>query len=106
MTIEPTADEQHPHHRSSRERQRRGPMWGCMKWFGCSGIALLVLIVIVVVGGWWYLGTSSFSDLVRLRIQSTMESRLGRAVSIGPVQIERGRQSRVIINDVRIANVP
>lgn len=104
MTIEPTAEE-HPHHRSARERQRRGPMWGCMKWVGCSGFGLLALILIIVGGGWWYLGTSSFADLVRLRIQKTMESRLGRAVSIGPVRIERGRQSRVIINDVRIANV-
>src|SRR5881394_2400161 len=104
MTIEPTAEEQ-PHHRSARERQRRGPMWGCMKWVGCSGFGLLALILLIIGGGWWYLGTSSFADLVRLRIQSTMEARLGRAVSIGPVQIERGRLNRVVINDVRIANV-
>src|SRR5881398_3715569 len=103
MTIEPTAEE-HPHHRSARERQRRGPMWGCMKWVGCSGIGLVALLAIVIAVVWWWLGTHSFADLVRLRIQSTMEARLGRAVSIGPVQIERGRQSRVIINDVRIAN--
>src|SRR5436309_8103401 len=106
MTIEPTAEEQHPHHRSARERQRRGAMWGCMKWVGCGGAGLLVLILILVGVGWWYLGTSSFSGLVKLRIQKTMEARLGRAVSIGSLHIEKGRISRVIINDVEIANVP
>jgi len=106
MTIDPTAEEQHPHHRSARERQRRGPMWGCMKWVGCSTIGFAALILIGVGGGWWYLGSSSFAGLVRLRIEKTMESRLGRDVTIGSVQIERGRQSRVIVNDIRIANVP
>src|ERR1041385_8033011 len=106
MTIEPTAEEQHPHHRSARERQRRGPMWGCMRWVGCGGVGLVALILILIGVGWWYLGTSSFAGLVKLRIQKTMEARLGRGVYIGSVQIDRGRQSRVIINDVRIANVP
>src|SRR5437588_2356781 len=106
MTIEPTAEEQHPHHRSARERQRRGAMWGCMKWVGCGGAGLLALILIIIGGGWWYLGTSSFADLVRLRIQKTMEARLGRDVFIRSVIIERGRLNRVVINDVRIANVP
>src|SRR5688572_13287612 len=103
MTIDPTAEEQQPHHRSARERQRRGPMWGCMKWVGCSTIGFVALILIFVGGGWWYVGSSSFAGLVRLRIEKTMEARLGRDVTIGPVQIERGRQSRVIVNDVRIA---
>src|SRR5947209_16265597 len=106
MTIEPTAEEQHPHHRSARERQRRGPMWGCLRWIGCGTIGLFALILIILGGGWWYLGTSSFSGLVKLRIEKTLEARLGRDVFIGSVQIERGRQSRVIINDIRIANVP
>src|SRR4051794_39530587 len=102
MTIFPTAEEQHPHHRSSRERQRRGAMWGCMKWVGCGGIGLVGLLLIIVGGGWWYLGSSSFAGLVRLRIEKTMEARLGRDVSIGPVQIDRSH-GRVIINDVQIA---
>ena len=106
MTIVPTAEEQHPHHRSARERQRRGPMWGCMKWVGCGGIGLLALLLLIVGGGWWYLGTPNFAGLVRLRIQKTLEARLGRDVYIESVVIERGRQSRVILNDVRIANVP
>jgi outer membrane protein insertion porin family len=106
MTSEPTAEVQHPHHRPARERQRRGPMWGCMKWVGCGGGGLLALILLVIGGGWWWLGTTSFADLVRLRIEKTMEARLGRDVSIGSVTIQRGRLSRIIINDVRIANVP
>lgn len=81
-------------------------MWGCMKWVGCSTAGFVALIVIIVGGGWWYLGSSSFAGLVRLRIEKTMEARLGRDVTIGPVQIERGLQSRVIVNDIRVANVP
>jgi outer membrane protein assembly complex protein YaeT len=104
MTIEPAAEEHQ--HLSARERQRRGPMWGCLKWMGCSTIAFFVLIALIIVGGWWYLGSSSFAGLVRLRIQKTLESRLGRNVDIQSVQIEGGRQSRIIINGLRIANSP
>jgi len=41
---------------------------------------------------------------VQLRIQKTLESRLGRKVDIASVQIDRGRQSRIIINGLRIGN--
>src|SRR4051794_3651644 len=104
MTIEPAAEEHQ--HRSARERQRRGPMWGCLKWMGCSTIGFFVLIALVVGIGWWYLGSSSFAGLVQLRIEKTLESRLGRNVDIGSVQIERGRQSRIIINGLRVTNSP
>src|SRR3954470_14799469 len=104
MTIEPVAEE--PRHRSARERQRRGPMWGCLKWMGCSTIGFFVLIALIVGIGWWYLGSSSFAGLVAVRIEKTLESRLGRNVDIESVQIERGRQSRIIINGLRIANSP
>ncbi|HET7433147.1 MAG TPA: hypothetical protein VFN10_00395, partial [Thermoanaerobaculia bacterium] len=94
------------HHRSARERQRQGPMWGCLKaLFWLIGTALVILLI-VVGGGWWYLGTSSFEGLVRLRIEKTLEARLGRDVSIGSVQILRSRPQRVILNDLRIANAP
>jgi outer membrane protein assembly complex protein YaeT len=73
---------------------------------GCSTIGFFVLIALIIVGGWWYLGSSSFAGLVQLRIQKTLESRLGRNVDIESVQIERGRQSRIIINGLRIANSP
>ncbi len=105
MTIDPTAEE-HPHHRSARERQRRGPMWGCLKWAGCGSLSLVALIAIAVAVGWWYLGSSSFAGLVKLRIEKTFEARLARRVTVGSVRIEKGFQSRVILNDMRIANVP
>lgn len=92
------------HHRSARERQRRGPMWGCLKGIFFLFAAVFVLLAILIGGGWWYLGTASFKDLVRLRIEKTLEARLGRDVSIGSVEIIRTRPQRVILNDVRIAN--
>jgi outer membrane protein assembly complex protein YaeT len=104
MTIEPAAEEHQ--HRSARERQRRGPMWGCLKWMGCSTIGFFLLVALIVGGGWWYLGSSSFAGLVRLRIEKTLESRLGRHVDIASVEIQRGRESRIIINGLRVSNSP
>ncbi|MEA2235288.1 MAG: translocation and assembly module TamB [Thermoanaerobaculia bacterium] len=107
MTIEPVDEEpvEH-HHRSARERQRKGPMWGCLRGFGCTAIGIFALLTLIIIGGWWYLGSSSFAGLVRLRIEKTLEARLGRKVDVGPVTIERGTQSRIIINGLRIANAP
>lgn len=96
----------HGHHVSARERQRRGPMWGCLKAIAIGAIAALALLVIIVGGGYWYLGSASFADLVRLRIESTLANRLGRTVSIGSVRIVTARPQRVILNDLRIANAP
>jgi outer membrane protein insertion porin family len=93
-------------HRSARERQRKGPMWGCLKglvWV--FGIVLLLLLVIIG-GGWWYLGSTNFADLVRKRIETTLETRLGREVTIGKVTFIRSRPQRVILDDIRIANAP
>jgi outer membrane protein insertion porin family len=103
MTTEPTV--QH-HHRSARERQRKGPMWGCMRALFLGFGGLLVLLVLVIAGGWWYLGTNSFANLVRLRVASTLEARLGRHVEIRDVDIVRGRESRIILKDIRVANAP
>src|SRR6185503_14850127 len=55
---------------------------------------------------WWYVGTTSFADLVKLRIEKTLEGRMGREVTIKSVQIVRTRPSKIIINDLRIANAP
>src|SRR6266446_3566318 len=99
----PAADQHH--HRSARERQRRGPMWGCLRWL-IGGIVVGVLTLFIIVGGWYYLGTSNFSDLVRLRVQTTLESRLGRQVTIGSVAIDRVHLTKVVLNDLRIANSP
>src|ERR1700680_3618313 len=100
----PAAEEHH--HRSARERQRRGPMWGCLRWLIIGILGLLLILFIITGGGWFYLGTSNFHDLVRLRVQKTLESRLGRSVSIGSVDIDRVHLSKVILNDLRIANSP
>ncbi len=90
--------------RSARERQRRGPMWGCMKAiFWLFGIGF-VLMLLVVGGGWWYLGSTSFAGLVKTRIEETLENRLGREVTIGRVDIVRTRPQKIILHNLRIAN--
>jgi outer membrane protein assembly complex protein YaeT len=81
-------------------------MWGCLRAVAILAVTVMALLVIVVGGGYWYLGTSSFADLVRLRIQKTLESRLGRAVTIRGVDIVLTHPQRVIIRDLRIANPP
>ncbi len=109
MNIDDPADPLLPpptrgHHRSARERQRKGPMWGCLKgliWV--FGIAFLLLFL-VIGGGWWYVGSASFEGYVQKKIQATLEAKLDRKVTIGSVQFVRTRPQKIIINDLRIAN--
>lgn len=81
-------------------------MWGCLKTIGFGFAGLFVLLFLSIGGGWWYLGSGSFADLVKLRIEQTLEGRLGRDVSIRSVEIVRTRPMKVILNDLRIANAP
>jgi outer membrane protein insertion porin family len=94
------------HHRSARERQRKGPMWGCLKgMFWIFGVAFLLLFVIVG-GGWWYVGSTNFEGYVKNKIEATLEAKLGREVTIGGVHFERSHPQRIVIRDLRIANAP
>src|SRR6476660_9432460 len=102
MTESPTPTEHHEgHHRSARERQRKGPMWGCLRTIFIGSLVTLALIFLVVGGGYWYLGSASFAGLVKLRIEKTLENRLGRDVSIGSVEVVRTRPQRIILRDLR-----
>jgi len=94
------------HHRSARERQRKGPMWGCLKGLIRGFIGLAITLVVLIGGGWWYLGSSNFADYVRKKIEVTLEARLGRDVTIGSVEFVRTQPQKIILNDVRIANAP
>src|SRR5712692_9288551 len=105
MEVEEGTAEEH-HHRSTRERQRRGPMWGCLRWIIGGSIGFLALLVLIIGGGWYYLGTTSFAGLVVLRVEKTLEARLGRHVYIRSVAIDRAHLSKVVLNDLRIANSP
>src|SRR6266581_1969615 len=102
----PNPTPEFPHHRSARERQRRGAMWGCLRWIIAGALLLLLVLFITIGGGWYYLGTSNFAGLVQLRIQKTLEAKLGRSVWVGPVTIVRTRLDQVIINGIRIGNSP
>jgi outer membrane protein insertion porin family len=93
-------------HRSARERQRKGPMFGCLRallWV----IAIGLLILIITGGGaWLYLGSTRFETYVKQSIETTLEGRLGRDVTIGSVTLVRSYPQRIILNDIRIANAP
>jgi hypothetical protein len=107
MTDSPAPPQHHEgHHRSARERQRKGPMWGCLRAIAIGIIVTLALLFLVIGSGYWYLGSSSFAGLVKLRIENTLENRLGRDVSIGQIEVVRARPQKIIIRDLRIANSP
>ena len=92
-------------HRSARERQRKGPMWGCLKsLFWLFGIGFLLLFIFIG-GGFWYIGSPSFAGYVRKRIETTLEARLGREVTIKSVSFVRTRPQKIILNDLTISNV-
>ena len=81
-------------------------MWGCLKTIFIGLVVVFALLFIFIGGGWWYVGTTSFEGLVKLRVERTLEARLGRDVTIGGIHIVRARPQRVILNDLRIANAP
>src|SRR5450759_2743699 len=93
-------------HRSARQRQRQGPMWGCLKALFFISAGGLILFFLLVAGGWWYLGSQNFADLVARRVAETLKTRLGREVSIGRVIFDRAHLRQVVLEDVRIANAP
>lgn len=81
-------------------------MWGCLRALVLTILAFFAVLFLIIGSGYWYLGTSSFRQLIRLRIEKTLEARMGRDVTIRDVQIVRSRPQKVIINDLRVANAP
>src|ERR1700732_4421462 len=96
----------HGHHRSARQRQRQGPMWGCLKALIFVLGGGLLLLFLIVAGGWWYIGSDNFADLIETRVAATLKARLGRDVTIGGIAFDRVHLRQVILNDIRIANAP
>ena len=81
-------------------------MWGCLRTIFIGSLVTLALLFLVIGGGYWYLGSASFAGLVKLRIEKTLENRLGRDVSIGSVEVVRTRPQKIILRDLRIGNSP
>ena len=93
-------------HRSARERQRKGPMWGCLKAILWAFGILFVFLFLFIGGGWWYTGSANFADYVKKKIELTLEAKLDREVTIGSVEFVRTSPQKIIIRDLRIANAP
>ncbi|HVS32523.1 MAG TPA: translocation/assembly module TamB domain-containing protein [Thermoanaerobaculia bacterium] len=97
------------HHRSARERQRKGPMWGCLRamlWLFAGGGVVLVLVLFAIP---WIIQTAYIENVVRQRVEKTLEQRLNRNVTIGRVEVLRAgwfRPTKAILHDLRIANAP
>lgn len=94
------------HHVPARERQRKGPMWGCLRLL-TGGVAILLLVLIILTAAIWiYLGSPNFDEFVRTKIETTLSARLGRTVTIGSINIDRVHFGRAVLKDVRIGNAP
>lgn len=87
-------------------RERGRPMFGCLKGLFWFGVIVVLFLVMGAVSFWFWTGTTNFAEFVRKRVEVTLESRLSREVTIGKVDIVRGVETRAILSDVRIANVP
>lgn len=91
-------------HRSARERQRRGPMWGCLKGLVWIFGGVFLLLLLVIGGGWWYVGSPNFAEYVRKKIEANLEFHLGRDVTIERVEFNRSHPQSITIRNLRIAN--
>jgi len=101
----PSGDPLLPRPRGSRRRFRERPMWGCVKAILWLSIIGFIVLFLGIGGGWWYVGSSSFAEYILEKIDATLEAKLGRAVEIGRVSVDRSER-KVIIDDIRIANSP
>lgn len=81
-------------------------MWGCVRILGWISLVFVAILFLILGGGYYYIGTASFARYVAARIERTLEFKLGRDVTIGRVIVQRGKLDRVVLQDVRIANVP
>ncbi|MGH9457417.1 MAG: outer membrane protein assembly factor BamA [Thermoanaerobaculia bacterium] len=102
----PTPEPPPDHEESSFSRQRGRPIRGCIRLLGNALIGLIVLLLLMWGGGWYYVGSPHFARLVKERIERNLEWRLGREVTIGRVVVDRGELGRVLLQDVRVANLP
>ncbi|MHB0969159.1 MAG: translocation/assembly module TamB domain-containing protein [Thermoanaerobaculia bacterium] len=88
------------------QKQRRRPMWGCVRTLFLLLAGTIAIIALFFVGTYYYLGTTNFAEFVRLRVERNLESHLGRDVTIARVTIDRRYPTRIVIDDLRVANAP
>ena len=55
-------------HRSSRERQRKGPMWGCLRLMMTLILGTLALVVLLVIVAPWVLNSTVTTNYIVTRI--------------------------------------
>ncbi|MGZ8711221.1 MAG: AsmA family protein, partial [Thermoanaerobaculia bacterium] len=96
-------------HRSARERQRKGPMWGCLRLMMIVFLVIIGLGILLTFVAPWALQTTITTNYIARRIENTLEARLGREVTIGRIEIVRTQlfePTKIVLHDLRIANAP
>ncbi|MEO8218642.1 MAG: hypothetical protein ABI718_16320, partial [Acidobacteriota bacterium] len=83
------------------ERARRG----CRRWVAIGLLAAALIGGIVYLAGSRYLRSAAFADMVRQKVEATLEAHLGRDVTIERVVLA-DHPLRIVLRNVRVANVP
>jgi hypothetical protein len=65
-----------------------------------------VIILIILGAGWYWLENGSIGEYIADKISSTLEEGLKRDVAVGRVSIRPSIPPRIIVRDIRIANLP
>ncbi|MBI2215622.1 MAG: translocation/assembly module TamB domain-containing protein [Acidobacteria bacterium] len=84
--------------------RRRGR--GCLHGIFRTTRTTFVIVLILLGAGWYWLEDGSIGEFLADKISSTLEEGLGRDVAVGRVSIRPTIPPRIIVRDIRIANLP
>jgi autotransporter translocation and assembly factor TamB len=84
--------------------RRRGR--GCLHGIFRMTRTTFVIVLIVLGAGWYWLENGSIGEYIADKISATLEEGLKRDVAVGRVSIRPSIPPRIIVRDIRIANLP
>lgn len=83
--------------------RRRG---GCLRGIFRTTRTTMLIVLVVLGAGWYWLENGSIGEFVADRISAALETGLGRDVAVGRVSIRPTIPPKIVVRDVRIANLP